>query len=457
MKKIVYALGISFAIISCAEEKKAPEFTILKGTIVNATTDTITVRGGDFTEKIALLEDGSFTDTLTLPEEGYYKLMVNHEYTNLYLSPGKTHEVSLNSKKFDESIKYTGENAAANNYLAQKILLSAKATIHPQSMRSMPEDSLILLANENKQKFLDLLNETKGLDTTFIQMEKKAIGFNDRLTRETYALYSANGYYKTEGDAPSTAKILLQEIDLDDAENYATFADYKQLVSLDFYKETSVLHPEDSSSYTEKAFNYIDEVKSENIKNALLQQVAYRLRPGSEHAEELYTSLMKASTDEKFKDALTKKYVIIKNLKKGNPSPTFTYENHAGGETSLESLQGKYVYIDVWATWCGPCLAQLPALKKVEEEYKGKNIQFVSISIDTDKAHLKWEKMVTEKELGGIQLIADNAWNSAFVKNYAISGIPRFILIDPKGNIVSANAPRPSDPKLVELFESLSI
>ncbi len=65
--------------------------------------------------------------------------------------------------------------------------------------------------------------------------------------------------------------------------------------------------------------------------------------------------------------------------------------------------------------------------------------------------------MVAEKELGGIQLFADNDWNSEFVKNYKINGIPRFILIDPNGKVVTPDAPRPSDPKLVELFTELKI
>ena len=65
--------------------------------------------------------------------------------------------------------------------------------------------------------------------------------------------------------------------------------------------------------------------------------------------------------------------------------------------------------------------------------------------------------MVAEKELGGIQLFADNDWQSKFVTDYAIEGIPRFVLIDPEGNIVTADAPRPSNPKLIKLFEELSI
>ncbi|MCF6213418.1 MAG: TlpA family protein disulfide reductase [Flavobacteriaceae bacterium] len=141
----------------------------------------------------------------------------------------------------------------------------------------------------------------------------------------------------------------------------------------------------------------------------------------------------------------------------GKPSPTFNLENYKGGKTSLGSLKGKYVYIDVWATWCAPCRKQIPALKKIEEEYSGKQIVFVSLSIDKKVDKAKWRKMVQDDKLGGIQLFAENDWNSAFVKAYQIAGIPRFILIDPQGNIVDADAPRPTDPRLKALFNSLKL
>ncbi|WP_299554403.1 TlpA family protein disulfide reductase [Seonamhaeicola sp.] len=155
----------------------------------------------------------------------------------------------------------------------------------------------------------------------------------------------------------------------------------------------------------------------------------------------------------------------------GKPSPTFVnYENYKGGTTSLSDLKGKYVYIDVWATWCGPCKREIPFLKEVEAKYHGKNIEFVSISVDegrgfkgdtpeAKKAASKegWKKMIAERDMGGIQLLSDKAWQSDFVQGYKIMGIPRFILIDPEGNVVDANAPRPSSPKLIELFEELKI
>lgn len=153
-------------------------------------------------------------------------------------------------------------------------------------------------------------------------------------------------------------------------------------------------------------------------------------------------------------EAMKQKNATLASLK-GNPSPTFDYENHKGGTTQLEDLRGKYVYIDVWATWCGPCRQEIPFLQKVEEKYHGKNIAFVSISADVAKDHEKWRKFVTDKNLGGIQLFADKNWESDFLVAYGIDSIPRFILIDPNGNVVDPDAARPSDPALVKQLDGL--
>ncbi|MCU0350132.1 MAG: TlpA family protein disulfide reductase [Flavobacterium sp.] len=139
----------------------------------------------------------------------------------------------------------------------------------------------------------------------------------------------------------------------------------------------------------------------------------------------------------------------------GLVSPSFDYENHKGGKTKLEDLRGKYVYIDVWATWCGPCIAEIPHLKKVEEKYHGKNIEFVSISVDVEKDYEKWKKMVTDKQLGGVQLYADKNWTSDFIKAFGINAIPRFILIGPDGKVIKADAARPSSVSLTELLDGL--
>lgn len=150
------------------------------------------------------------------------------------------------------------------------------------------------------------------------------------------------------------------------------------------------------------------------------------------------------------------KLYLATKLAKGIESPKFVdYENFKGGTTSLDDLKGKYVYIDMWATWCNPCKQEIPFLQKVEKKYHGKNIEFVSISVDSERDYETWKKMVADKELTGIQLYSKRDKN--FSGAYKVNSIPRFILIDPQGNIVDANAPRPSSPRLIELFNSLKI
>jgi len=144
-------------------------------------------------------------------------------------------------------------------------------------------------------------------------------------------------------------------------------------------------------------------------------------------------------------------------LQKGQPSPKFNYPDSNGKNVSLDDLKGKYVYVDVWATWCGPCKREIPFLKELDEQYKDKDLAIVSLSIDKAENKEKWLKMIKDQDLQGIQILADKDWNSDFVTSYNITGIPRFILIDPEGNIYDANAPRPSDPRLKDLLSSLSI
>lgn len=215
------------------------------------------------------------------------------------------------------------------------------------------------------------------------------------------------------------------------------------------------------STFTPDLFD-LDEETFKN-KIALAQKGFSELFEGSKGLDSTFSVKEKESIDKMQKEIIAF-YMQQKEMAnqleslKGNPSPTFVnYENYKGGTTSLSDLKGKYVYVDVWATWCGPCKREIPFLKEVEGKYHGKNIEFVSISIDQERDHDKWKKMINDKELGGTQLFADNAWKSDFVQNYKIDGIPRFILIDPKGNVVDADAPRPSSPKLVDLFNELKI
>lgn len=128
-------------------------------------------------------------------------------------------------------------------------------------------------------------------------------------------------------------------------------------------------------------------------------------------------------------------------LRPGQPCIDFSFTDINGKTVSLKRLRGKYVYIDVWATWCGPCKAQIPALQKLEREMKGKKIVFVSMSCDQDKK--AWEEFVKKEKLGGFQLFM-GAKGEEFARFFNIEMIPRFILLDKKGNIVNAKMGRPT-------------
>lgn len=169
---------------------------------------------------------------------------------------------------------------------------------------------------------------------------------------------------------------------------------------------------------------------------------------------------------ESFKGYYGEMIALRVDMPKGSPSPMFeNFENIDGSKTSLVDLKGKNVYIDVWATWCAPCKAEIPALKELEKDYHGKDIAFVSMSIDDDRTHggswekakADWKAMVNDMELGGIQIYAPKGWKTKFVEAYRIKGIPRFILIDKEGNIVDPSAPRPSDDSVRSAIDALLI
>lgn len=192
-----------------------------------------------------------------------------------------------------------------------------------------------------------------------------------------------------------------------------------------------------------------DWLSYENIMEALTRDVdtATQALLYKKYSASVKNSPEKKRVDEFYKNSKT--YVA------NTQAPDFAYRDINGKTITLKQLRGKYVYIDVWATWCGPCKAEIPHLIKLEQSLHGMKIQFVSISVDKQKDRSAWEKYVREKDLKGIQLIVNKDNDNDFIRKLNVYSIPRFILIDPDGKIVDANALRPSDKKLKEQLERL--
>jgi len=144
----------------------------------------------------------------------------------------------------------------------------------------------------------------------------------------------------------------------------------------------------------------------------------------------------------------------IMKFAEGQPAHDFKYEDAKGTMHALSDYKGKVVLVDVWATWCAPCKGEIPHLEKlIEHFHDNEDMVFISVSIDNLKDKDKWENFVKEHELKGIQLLADKAFKSQILLDYEITGVPRFMLFDKEGKIVSVNAARPSNPQLKEMIE----
>ena len=126
----------------------------------------------------------------------------------------------------------------------------------------------------------------------------------------------------------------------------------------------------------------------------------------------------------------------------GRSAYNFTLPDSTGRMFSMKEFKGKVVFIDVWATWCGPCREQFPFLKVVEEEYKdNSDIVFMGISIDRGRDREKWLKMMKKENLHGVQLLDDTG--KSFARKYEINAIPRFLLISKEGKWIEVRLPRP--------------
>ncbi len=347
MKKILIFAAV-LSIFACKEEEKVPkDYVTFSGKITNMNSDSLLLRAQDYSKTISVNADGTFSDTLKV-EAGIYNLFDGAESTSIYLKNGFEIDMTIDTKMFDETIKYTGTGAEHSNFLAEKSLKEEQLINFEALSKISTMDTLEMKLNEIKTELANFYNSNKAIDTSITNSANKSL----------------------------------------------------------------------------------------------------------EPMMESYKSFIGSS-------------IALKNeFPKGTPSPTFSdYENYDGTTTSLSDLAGKYVYIDVWATWCGPCKAEIPFLKEIEKEYHGKDIQFVSLSIDDDRSHggswdkarEDWKAMIADKELGGIQIFAPKGWQTEFIQAYKINGIPRFILIDPAGNVVSPDAPRPSSDELRTLLTTLNI
>jgi thiol-disulfide isomerase/thioredoxin len=457
MKKIWMLIAV-ITVISCKTETPI-DYAIVSGKITNLDKEEISINSfnGANSEKIKISEDGSFVDTLTW-EKGAYILYDGKNRVQVYLEPGNSIDVSYDAADFDNSLSISGLGSETSVYLLNKSKKQAELMGEGMAVYELEEDDYIAKFNEIKIALTELVNESEGLSEDFKAKEIRNLNYEHISKMSIYERYHSHFAKKPDFKASAAMLDVLKGLDYTNEEDFMFSNDYKSLVSAHYRAESMKLKIKDSLPNDIAYLKTVAAIEQNVIKNDLLFESAKYGITYTEDLKDFYDIFIANSTNEENNKVITESYNKLLTVAKGEPSPKFVnYENYAGGTTSLDDLKGKFVYVDVWATWCGPCLAEIPFLKEVEKQYHDKNIAFVSLSIDKAEDHEKWKAMIAEKELGGIQVFADKDWESDFVQDYLIKGIPRFILIDPQGNIVSSNAPRPSSPKLIEMFNENNI
>ena len=456
MKYIWFFVAV-LMVVSCKEEAPV-DYAIISGNITNQVGE-LTINSADRLIKkvMNVAEDGSFTDTLRVKTETYI-LFDGKNRASVYIDAGNNINVSYDANDFENSLIFSGVGSEISNYLFSKEKKEKELSVNGTEVYELEEIDYKANFNKIKTALTEMITSFEGISEEFKVKEKRNIDYAYLNKISIYERY--HSHYAEKPDFKTSEGFLneLEGLSYDSEEDFSFSQSYKSMVTSHFNDEAAKLVETDSIAEDIAFLKVVGAIQNDVIKNNLLVDNAKYSVTYTNDLEAYYSEFMKVSTNEDNNKLITESYNKLKTVAKGQPSPQFdNYENFAGGTTSLSDLKGKYVYVDVWATWCGPCKREIPFLQKVEKQYHGKNIEFVSLSVDKLDDHNKWQEMVKEEELGGIQLFADKSWESDFVTGYLIKGIPRFILIDPNGNIVNSNAPRPSESKLIDLFNELSI
>ena len=376
-------------------------------------------------------------------EDAVYARMCHYprvdQMMNVYLERGDRASVSFSGKDFKGTFAFDGEKEPAVKYLNTVVL-----TALPDEDYALPFDEYVKKLEKKEIEAVKLL-EASGVSKAgnFKEIEKGRI----RYSYATQLLMYPLGH-----------RLMAQDMDYQlDQKYYDVLDTYvvadDLLADLDQYREfiAEAAHVLDADNRDETAaypravaqMRFIaDRFEAGKTRDVLLHRLAnaYVTRFGIEDIqdmENIYRTYVQDPVLVAKYDASREKWNLASV---GRPSPDFKGVDVNGKEYTLADFRGKYVYIDVWATWCGPCRQEIPYLKKLDEDYKDAQIVFLSLSVDQDKA--KWEQMVKEQSMSGVQLHIGQ--NSSFQQAYKIEGIPHFILLDKEGRILDKKMSRPS-------------
>jgi thiol-disulfide isomerase/thioredoxin len=478
----------------------AQQSTLLSGSISNGEIETLGLSADPLylissnTQSVKT-ENGKFKFELKLSEPMAVTLAVGDRKIPLFLIPGENIGMSIDlGQEGAKAIGFAGKGADYNLFLqqfqAEHALFDVSASNEKLLNISVDMLELDLFDQENKMK--------KGLDIAFKDASYPQ-SFRDYLRSEVdyaydrwllaYPIERANANPKLlqvkhlpriiqEGfdeKRLSNSSALISQVYRDyvwyymiyftsEQNGYAKFTDYNKSLNAKFDYASTHLEGKVLTWYVSRlmaencdkvAPGTIDRLKA-GIKKS--DGAATYLKKVDEICKEAQAGqIADASTDgKKVKKNKTRK----SNSKMSEEKYKFKMVSLEGKEMHLSDFKGKVVYIDYWASWCGPCRQQMPFSKKlhhkIEDELGKKvadDIVFLYISIDQDEA--AWRKGIEAMSIEGAHGFSNARWPDGAGNFFQIPGIPRYMIMDKEGEIVDMNAPRPSMPGIFDLLKDL--
>jgi thiol-disulfide isomerase/thioredoxin len=446
MKKIFAAIYLLALLGYHAYAQQKPSVT-LRGTLAHFTNEVEVQDMSEFqyllpplAERLILPEDstGKFRISFPLQAPNYFRIGRNI----LYLTPGDDLTVFIDYNN-PALATFKGRGSEANMFLRQTPFPKAGSYIEAGSKtQETPQQTIeyILQAGANRSKQLD---RVINISAAFKQLEKgriKADIINSLLDGQI-TFYRPRSIrkdsmkmkiYGEEYEALIKPVVASYSKDFVDA-SLLKVAVYRDLT------DSLVNQPGNAAELQKirdwmKATAIIEEMKKVSDKQMLKN----------------FSTTIGTIKTLAYKKALNKTLAILLKFGKGDMASDFAASDLNGNTVMLSSLKGKVIYVDLWATWCGPCLAEMPHYEELKEKYKdNREIAFVSLSID-DNISL-WKSSVANRKAGGYQWLI----NRNKLDAYNIVSIPRILLIDKDFKMVDMNAPVPSSKKLPDLIEAL--
>lgn len=415
--------------------------------------------------KIKIDEKGNFSTELELKEGQYFYIIYKRQAQLIYLNPGDELDVTFDGRKINSTIEYKGTGVEVNEFLKNRTEMdkvSQQLANHggqKYGLYMLEWDEYTKMIDENRAVMQTALNQfkkdkkVKGNLERFAALEQATID-------GTWGMY----YMQFPGHHAHFAKKdpreLWHHLEIDKIKKELISDDERLLMSRayrDFMNQYTLTVTEKTlmqsnvklkskSEFINRTFQNVDNVlperwQREYMKSRLLYEQIDK--HGINNMKEMVDAFKALDISNPSYDiAVQKAWDKWALTLPGAQAPEIVGTDINGKEVKLSDFRGKIVYIDVWATWCGPCRKEIPHLQKTEAAFHGKDVVFLSVSIDKNKK--KWENMVKEQELGGVQILAPGGWGADICKKYNITGIPRFMLIDKEGKIINTKTLRPS-------------